>query len=282
VKRPALTLAAVAVAQFMVSLDLSVVNVGLPRIAGGLGFSAVGVTWVINAYALTFGGLLLVGGKAADRYGRKRVLLLGLCLFGLASLAGGFAQEPGHLVAARAVQGIGAAAAALAAELRAVNVRVRFDDRPEHRSGFKFNEWELKGVPLRIELGARDLAAGAVTTVRRDSGDKQQIPMARAALAVDEMLARLQAALFQDARDEQQRRTLRHPSRYDEMIEHLSEAAGFVVASWCGRAECEERVKEHSSATIRCLPLDDQPAESRPCICCGRSAQITAVWAQAY
>jgi EmrB/QacA subfamily drug resistance transporter len=115
VKRPALTLTAVAVVQFMVSLDLSVVNVGLPRIAGGLGFSAVGVTWVINAYALTFGGLLLVGGKAADRYGRKRVLLLGLGLFGLASLAGGFAQEPGHLVGARVVQGIGAAALAPAA-----------------------------------------------------------------------------------------------------------------------------------------------------------------------
>jgi EmrB/QacA subfamily drug resistance transporter len=75
----------------------------------------VGVTWVINAYALTFGGLLLVGGKAADRYGRKRVLLLGLGLFGFASLAGGFAQAPGQLVAARALQGIGAAALAPAA-----------------------------------------------------------------------------------------------------------------------------------------------------------------------
>jgi EmrB/QacA subfamily drug resistance transporter len=113
--RPGLTLAAVAVVQFMVSLDLSVVNVGLPRIAAGLGFGAVGVTWVINAYALTFGGLLLVGGAAADRYGRKRVLLVGLGLFGLASLAGGLAQEPGHLVAARALQGIGAAALAPAA-----------------------------------------------------------------------------------------------------------------------------------------------------------------------
>ncbi|MEV4112146.1 MFS transporter [Nonomuraea sp. NPDC049695] len=113
--RPGLTLAAVAVVQFMVSLDLSVVNVGLPQIAAGLGFSAVGLTWVIHAYALTFGGLLLLGGKAADRYGRKRILLLGLGLFGLASLVGGFAQEPGHLVAARAVQGIGAAALAPAA-----------------------------------------------------------------------------------------------------------------------------------------------------------------------
>ncbi|MCK1818852.1 MFS transporter [Streptomyces sp. XM83C] len=109
------TLAAVAVVQFMVSLDLSVVNVGLPEIAAGLGFGAVGLTWVIHAYALTFGGLLLLGGKAADRHGHKRVLLLGLGLFGLASLAGGFAQEPGHLVAARAAQGIGAAALAPAA-----------------------------------------------------------------------------------------------------------------------------------------------------------------------
>ncbi|GAA3245800.1 hypothetical protein GCM10020256_73000 [Streptomyces thermocoprophilus] len=106
------TLAAVAVVQFMVSLDLSVVNVGLPEIAAGLGFGAVGLTWVIHAYALTFGGLLLLGGKAADRHGHKRVLLLGLGLFGLASFAGGFAQEPGHLVAARAAQGIGAAALA--------------------------------------------------------------------------------------------------------------------------------------------------------------------------
>ncbi|MDL4771939.1 MULTISPECIES: MFS transporter [Thermomonosporaceae] len=113
--RPGLTLAVVAVVQFMVSLDLSVVNVGLPQIAAGLGFSEVGLTWVIHAYALTFGGLLLLGGKAADRYGRKRVLLLGLGLFGLASLLGGFAQAPGHLVAARVAQGIGAAALAPAA-----------------------------------------------------------------------------------------------------------------------------------------------------------------------
>lgn len=110
-----MVLAAVAVVQFMVSLDLSVVNVGLPRIATGLGFSAVGVTWVIHAYALTFGGLLLLGGKAADRYGRRRLVLFGLGLFGLASLVGGFAQAPGHLVAARAAQGVGAAALAPAA-----------------------------------------------------------------------------------------------------------------------------------------------------------------------
>ncbi|HUR07444.1 MAG TPA: MFS transporter [Nonomuraea sp.] len=115
VNRSGLILTVVAVVQFMVSLDLSVVNVGLPQIATGLGFSPVGLTWVIHAYALTFGGLLLLGGKASDRYGRKPMLLFGVALFGLASLLGGFAQAPGHLVAARAAQGVGAAALAPAA-----------------------------------------------------------------------------------------------------------------------------------------------------------------------
>ncbi|HEY3686567.1 MAG TPA: MFS transporter [Streptosporangiaceae bacterium] len=129
--RPGLTLAAVAVVQFMVSLDLSVVNVGLPRIAAGLGFATMGLTWVIHAYALTFGGLLLLGGKAADRYGRRRVLLLGLALFGVASLVGGLAQEPWQLIAARAAQGVGAAAlapsalAALTAAFPGGKARVR-------------------------------------------------------------------------------------------------------------------------------------------------------------
>jgi EmrB/QacA subfamily drug resistance transporter len=113
--RSGFTLATVAVVQFLVSLDLSVVNLALPRIASGLRFSPLGVTWVIDAYALSFGGLLLLGGKAADRYGRKRLLITGLALFGLASIAGGLAQNPSALIAARAAQGVGAAAMAPAA-----------------------------------------------------------------------------------------------------------------------------------------------------------------------
>src|SRR5262245_12055932 len=101
------------------------------------------------------------------------------------------------------------AAAAVAGELRAAGVRVRVDDRPEYRPGFKFNEWELKGVPLRVEIGSRDLAAGAVTVARRDTGDKRQIPVRRAAVAIDELLSDVQASLFRAARDERERRTLR-------------------------------------------------------------------------
>jgi prolyl-tRNA synthetase len=174
------------------------------------------------------------------------------------------------------------AAAAAADELRAAGVRVRVDDRLDHRPGFKFNEWELKGVPLRIEIGGRDLAAAAVTVARRDTGDKQQIPLTRAAAAIDELLGEVQTSLFQTASDEQERRTLRDPSSYDEMIEYLRDARGFVVASWCGRRECEMRVKDESSATIRLLPLAEQRPRASTCICCGRTAVTDAVWAQAY
>jgi len=173
------------------------------------------------------------------------------------------------------------AAAAVADELWADGVRVRVDDRPELRPGFKFNEWELKGVPVRIELGSRDLAAAAATVARRDTGSKDQVPLARVTAAVGELLRDVQASLFRDAEQERERRTLREPSSYEELIDYLREARGFAVAPWCGRRECEARVKADSSATIRCLPLGE-PEQAGACICCGRPAASSAVWAQAY
>ncbi len=104
-----------AVAQFAVALDLSVVNVALPAVRGALGFAPLGLSWVVHAYALTLGGFLLLGGRAADLFGRRRLFVLGLAVFGLCSLAGGLAQAPWQLIAARAGQGLGAAAAAPAA-----------------------------------------------------------------------------------------------------------------------------------------------------------------------
>ncbi|MFJ9442444.1 MFS transporter [Kitasatospora sp. NPDC101235] len=113
--RPGRVLAAVTVAQFVFALDMSVVNVALPAIRTDLGFAPLDLSWVVHVYALTFGGLLLLGGRACDLYGRRPLLLLGLAVFGLCSLAGGLAQAPWQLVAARAGQGVGAAAAAPAA-----------------------------------------------------------------------------------------------------------------------------------------------------------------------
>jgi prolyl-tRNA synthetase len=173
-------------------------------------------------------------------------------------------------------------AAAIRDELKAAGVRVRLDDRAEYRPGFKFNEWELKGAPVRIELGGRDLATGAVTVARRDTGEKQQIPLGRVGTEIQELLSDIQTSLFRAALHDQERRTLSNPDSYPEMIEYLREARGFVAASWCGSGECETRVRDESSATIRCLPLVEQPERSNTCICCGRQAAHSAVWAQAY
>src|SRR3989442_1327383 len=110
-----LALVVIATAQLMVVLDATIVNVALPHIQHALGFSGSGLEWVVNAYALTFGGLLLLGGRAADILGRRRVFIAGIILFSLASLLGGFATTQAWLLGARALQGVGAAVVAPAA-----------------------------------------------------------------------------------------------------------------------------------------------------------------------
>ena len=114
-RRLGLALLVIATAQLMVVLDATIVNVALPHIQQALGFSGTGLEWVVNAYAITFGGLLLLGGRAGDIFGRRRVFVSGLLLFSAASLLGGFATSQWWLLTARAVQGVGAAVAAPAA-----------------------------------------------------------------------------------------------------------------------------------------------------------------------
>ncbi len=107
-----LALIVIAAAQLMVVLDATIVNVALPHIQSALGFSGSGLEWVVNAYALTFGGFLLLGGRAGDILGRRRVFVAGIALFALASLAGGFATSQAWLLTARSIQGLGAAVVA--------------------------------------------------------------------------------------------------------------------------------------------------------------------------
>src|SRR3954451_13198231 len=104
-----LALGLLCVAQFVVVLDASIVNVALPSIGRALDFSQENLSWVVNAYVLVFGGFLLLGGRLADLLGRRRLFIVGLIVFAAASLAGGLAQSEGWLIAARAVQGLGAA-----------------------------------------------------------------------------------------------------------------------------------------------------------------------------
>lgn len=109
--RPGIALTVIAACQLMVVLDATIVNIALPHIQDALSFSTTDLSWVLSAYTLTFGGLLLLGGRAGDILGRRRVFMTGILLFTFASLLGGFAQEPWQLLAARALQGVGGAIA---------------------------------------------------------------------------------------------------------------------------------------------------------------------------
>ncbi|WP_280401575.1 MFS transporter [Nocardia carnea] len=125
--KPAAVLATVVIVQFMVSLDLSVVNVALPAIQSEFGLSATALQWIVNAYAVVFGGFLLLGGRLGDVLGRRRTMLAGLTIFGIASLAGGLATDPALLIGARAIQGLGAAALS---PLSLALITVTFEEGP--------------------------------------------------------------------------------------------------------------------------------------------------------
>ena len=111
-RHPSVLLAVILTAQMMVVLDTTIVNVALPHIQEDLGFSTSALSWVLNAYILTFGGFLLLGARAGDLFGRRRVFLVGIAVFTVSSLLGGLAVSGWALLAARAFQGVGAALAA--------------------------------------------------------------------------------------------------------------------------------------------------------------------------
>jgi prolyl-tRNA synthetase len=175
---------------------------------------------------------------------------------------------------------VAAAAAAVAATLRTAGVRVKVDERRHVRPGAKFFEWELKGVPVRLDVGLRDLAGGRVTLVRRDRDVREEVSRDNVPARVDEVLRAIQLGLLSDARSFLDRHTRRITDR-DEMVEFLANAQGFAVTAWCGSAACEAEIKAETSATIRCLTVDPEDPRA-PCPVCGRPGVELATWAQAY
>jgi prolyl-tRNA synthetase len=160
------------------------------------------------------------------------------------------------------------------------NVRVRVDDRDQHRPGYKFSEWELKGVPLRIEIGPKDVAADQVVGVDRMTGDKQSMSVADAIGRSPELLDRYQNSLYRDAREFLDANT-HAATDLDAMKEGIESEGGFWRGAWCGDEACEEKVKAETSATIRVLPVERRDPGA-PCTVCGRPGDEEAVWARAY
>ena len=173
-------------------------------------------------------------------------------------------------------------------ELKAAGIRVKVDARTEVTPGFKFNDWEMRGVPLRIEIGPKDVEKGSVALARRDkpgrdpqkpgAGGKSFAPQAGLAALVNNLLADIQKSLLDRAttfRDSH----IYDPKDYTELIEVVQH--GWAYSYWCESPECEAKVKEDTKATTRCMPLD-QDAGKRKCIVCGEEAKYKVYFARAY
>jgi prolyl-tRNA synthetase len=164
-------------------------------------------------------------------------------------------------------------------ELVAAGIRVTLDERDE-RPGWKFAEWELRGVPLRLEIGPKDIEKSAVLIARRDTREKQSVPMDGLAARVRELLDEMQKNLFERALQFREEHTQRVDS-YEAFTQAMEGRPGFVIAPWCGSAVCETQIKNDTQATIRNMPLNGI-APAAKCIRCDAPATAEAWFAKAY
>jgi len=159
--------------------------------------------------------------------------------------------------------------------------RVHVDDREEYTPGWKFNEWELRGVPIRLELGPRDLENDQVMLVRRDTGDKMPVKRDEVQETVDNLLQEIQSNMYDKAQNFVDENTHEVDSM-EQLQEIMQGPRGFVIAGWCGSAECEAKIKEETGATIRCLSYKEYDYGIGKCLCCGEEETPAVVLARAY
>lgn len=168
----------------------------------------------------------------------------------------------------------------LKAQLRAAGIRVMVDDREEQSAGWKFNEYEMRGVPLRVEIGPRDLQNNQVVVARRDTGEKAPLSQDNLATTLRQLLDEIQVNMFRKAvafREENSHQA----ETLDELAGILQEKGGFILAGWCGDNGCEARVKEQTRATARNIPFHPPQTMTR-CVSCGGAAAHTVWYARAY
>ncbi len=166
------------------------------------------------------------------------------------------------------------------AALEAKGVSVKFDDRDTHKPGWKFAEYELKGVPVRIAMGPRDLENDTIEVARRDTQTKEVMPMEGVDVAIDKLLGDIQTNIYQKAADFRSEKTTKVDS-YDDFKKVLDEKGGFVMAHWDGTPETEEKIKQETKATIRCIPVDNVQ-EDGMCVYSGKPSTQRVVFARAY
>lgn len=158
-------------------------------------------------------------------------------------------------------------------------IRVKMDDS-DKMPGWKFNEYEMKGVPLRLEIGPKDIEKNQVILVRRDNGEKIAVSIDELETKVPEVLASVQQGLYDKAKKLRDEKTT-SVTTMDELKNVMDTKGGFAKAMWCGDKECEEKIKEVTGASSRCIPFEQEHL-SDTCVCCGKPAKKMVYWAKAY
>ena len=167
----------------------------------------------------------------------------------------------------------------LVKKLADAGYRVKIDDS-DKTPGWKFAEQEIKGIPTRIEIGPKDIEAGQVVIVRRDTREKTVVPIEQIADRLGEVLDKMQSDMLERARNHRDAHTyVAH--NYDEFKDTVANKPGFIKAMWCGDLECELKIKEDTTATSRCMPFE-QETVSDVCVCCGKPAKKLVYWGKAY
>ena len=165
-------------------------------------------------------------------------------------------------------------------KLKDSNIRAYTDDRDEYTSGWKFNEWEMKGVPLRVNIGIRDIREEQVELIRRDTRERFYVKEKDLVNETLSILENIQSNMYHLAKNYLLTNT-RNATRLDELLSMLDSSGGFVACSWCGKRECEDLVKEKTTADIRIIPFNPKKNISS-CIACGKEGTTEVYFGRAY
>ena len=158
--------------------------------------------------------------------------------------------------------------------------RMELDDREQYSPGYKFNDWEMRGVPVRIEMGPRDIEAGKCIVVRRDTAEKIEVSLDEISSKLQEILDDIQTNMYNMVKENTEKRTS-IAKNMDEFEKIINENQGFIKAMWCGDAECEAKIKDRTAAKSRCIP-EEQEKISDVCVCCGKKADTMVIWGRQY
>jgi prolyl-tRNA synthetase len=164
-------------------------------------------------------------------------------------------------------------------EKLSASIRVGID-ASDKKPGWKFNEYEMKGIPLRLEVGPRDIEQEQVVLVRRDTGEKQTVSITELETKIQQLLTEIQNSLYEKARKHREEKTS-IAKTYDEFKKTLDEQSGFIKAMWCGEQVCEDFIKDETGATSRCMPFEQEMLTDK-CVCCEKEAKHLVYWAKAY